>query len=211
MPLFQTNIGIVFFAHIPKCAGMSVERVFSQHPTHLKNPYLHGKGQLEFPCSPQHFHAEIVEKMFSMDAFVYCFTLVRNPYERILSEYRFRSDIAKRQKRNLEPFDTWLQKSLSIFESNPYTLDNHLRPQIEFLTPNIKIFKFENGLENIFSQIEADLPNLIISRPSHTNKSKTSQSEMSIKSRETIQEFYKEDFSILEYPTTGKVSVSIIH
>jgi len=173
MPLFQTHNGLVFFSHIPKCAGMSIENCFSHYPTHLKNPNLHGKNQLQFPCSPQHFHAEIIEKMFSIEAFAYSFTVVRNPFDRILSEYKFRSDIAQRQSREMLPIDSWLEHSLTEYRKDKYFLDNHLRPQVDFILPQMEIFKLEDGLDSILTGIQQKLPGISLPHPTHANTSNT--------------------------------------
>ena len=205
MPLFQTNAGLIFFSHIPKCAGMSVEKSFTKFPTHLKNPNLHGDNQHRFPCSPQHFHAEIISKMFYVDAFIYSFVVVRNPFDRLISEYRFRSDIAKRQSRDILPFNIWLEKSLSAYHDNQYTLDNHLRPQVEFMLPNMKVFHLEEGLQEVFKSLKTDLPELNIASPVHVNASATVTPNLTPKSVDLIAQMYQEDFLEFGYSQNPKI------
>lgn len=199
MPVFETEKGLIFFSHIPKCAGMSIEKGFSGYPTHLKNPYLHGKNQLGFPCSPQHFHAEIIQKMFNARHFQYTFSVVRNPFDRVSSEYRFRADIAKRQNREIANFDLWLQHSLQKYHADPYILDNHLRPQVQFLLPDMKVLKLEIGLVEIFKVIQEDIPGLSLDPPTHANVSNSSIPELSPKSIALITQMYSEDFEQLDY------------
>ncbi len=180
---------------------MSVEKAFSTYPTHLKNPNLHGKNQLGFPCSPQHFHAEIIQKMFSAESFRYAFTVVRNPFDRIISEYRFRADIAARQKTELPEFNEWLESSLIKYDLDNYLLDNHIRPQIEFLIPGIDIYKLEIGAAEILMQIQLKLPELKLKPPNIANASRSERPQLNDASIKSVQSFYAEDFERFGYET----------
>ena len=199
MPVFQTDKGLVFYSHIPKCGGMSIEKSLSCFPTHLKTPFLHGDNQLKFPCSPQHFHADIISKLFDLDSFYYSFTVTRHPFKRLLSEYKFRSDIAKRQNRTLDRFDNWINRILLSYSKNEFVLDNHIRPQTEFIHPGIKVLKLEDGMKSIVAHLEQVLDVQLSTESMHVNKSTELEISVSLESRGLIRKFYESDFNTFDY------------
>ncbi|XGA79222.1 sulfotransferase family 2 domain-containing protein [Halomonas sp. CH40] len=90
MPIFLKEGELFYFSYIPKCGGMSIENMLKKHANiALRSPYLHGVTQQKFPCSPQHFHLDIVDKIFPMSNFSYKFAVVRHPLHRFISEYKF--------------------------------------------------------------------------------------------------------------------------
>jgi len=199
MPIFQAKKGMVFYAHIPKCGGMSIENSLSALPTHLKNPYLHGDNQLRFPCSPQHFHADIITKMFDVNSFFYSFTVTRHPFSRLLSEYRFRTDIAERQNKIMMEINDWIENTLNQYPNNNYLLDNHIRPQNEFLVPGMDVMKLEEGMDAIISRISRKIGISQLGDSVHRNKSKSLETSIGLESKELIKRFYKSDFETLGY------------
>ena len=199
MPIFQTENGLVFYSHIPKCGGMSIEKNLSFLPTHLKNPYLHGNDQQGFPCSPQHFHSDIILKMFDVSAFYYSFTVTRHPFNRLISEYRFRSDIAARQKQKMPEINSWIENIFSRYASNKYVLDNHIRPQHEFLLPDMDVMKLEDGMQSIFSQMSKSIDINIPETSAHINKSTGLDISVGFESKELIRSFYASDFETFDY------------
>lgn len=99
------------------------------------------------------------------------FCILLNPFERVLSEYRYRATrrnpvhdlldhIAPGDRLTVEldwasefcgTFDEWLEKIFAEQVIDPYHSDNHIRPQAEFARPDLKMFLFEDGLEHVFS------------------------------------------------------------
>ena len=132
------------------------------------------------------------------------FTLVRNPYERIISEYNW-------QFRDTEPcnapdINTWVIESLKNASSDLSYSDNHFRPSIDFIDPSYpcKIFKLEDGIEFIVeyfireqgSTKKIDIPNEKNAKSFANSIKKTDLNPISLR---TINQFYKCDFEAFGY------------
>lgn len=200
MPLCLMNDRMLLFVHIPKCGGSTVET------------YLQLKGKLGFKLKgrkgwcktvPQHVHAEIYEPLFP-DGFVdETFTVFRHPVERILSEYRYH--VANMLE--APPFSDWLEESLAIYADDPYARDNHLRPQVEFLCDGIKIFRFEDGLDNVLRYIDQHSGSGPIAQPIWEKKSSAPKPVPSDADLEKIMAFYAEDLRVYDQLVKGQITV----
>ena len=116
------------------------------------------------PCSPQHFHKPLLQSVYSMDrwepqsSFDYVFMTVRNPIDRLRSEFRYRSPwdvVSKLQKRAGKDlsFDRWIKSARTAYRRNAFALDNHLRPQVEFEAFGCEIFRLEDGLAPVATRL----------------------------------------------------------
>lgn len=145
MPLYtcqKRNLKILFI-HIPKCGGGSIERIFR----------LNGFKQSLFSidpfylstcrCSPQHMHGELLNSLLCLDNIDYCFAIMRNPFDRLISEYRHRIC----HEWASCGFDEWYKKIKKSEITDPFIFDNHIRAQLMFLVNNTQVFRFEDGLE----------------------------------------------------------------
>lgn len=92
MPVFQRDGKKVLFLHVPKAGGTSIEEFFKKNDWEIS--FLDRGGDLSWnkfmKCSPQHMHAEILEKIFKINSFHAIFITVRHPFERIKSEFKWR-------------------------------------------------------------------------------------------------------------------------
>ena len=99
-------------------------------------------------------HASVYQRLIPRAFYNYGFTVVRNPYTRLVSEYHWRCEINRLDK----PFGDWLATELETAAKNPHHLDNHLRPQVDFLLDDIDVFRFEDGLwgpvRSAFSELQ---------------------------------------------------------
>lgn len=98
MPYFKTNNKNVLFIHIPKTGGTSVEHYLSEKyslPLNHKNLYgiIQNNEYININSSLQHLSfKEIIKnkKYFNLDLKnLKIFTIVRNPYDRIISQLFF--------------------------------------------------------------------------------------------------------------------------
>jgi hypothetical protein len=152
MPVFQKENISILFVHIPKAAGTTIENFFRQQEWNVSffdggedKPTINTVSW----CSPQHFHAEILTKVFNIRKFSFCFTIVRDPISRIKSEVRWRKQYFNQ---NLEP-EQWIYDALQAYPRNPFVHDNHIRPQSEFLFDGLEVYNLEDGLEPVMAQL----------------------------------------------------------
>ena len=155
MPFYtcpRRNLNILFI-HIPKCGGGSVEKFLKLNGflQHLKS--IDASFNSVLKCSPQHFHGEILMVLFKEQLLDYSFAIVRHPVARLVSEYKWRicHPLAALG------FNEWYRVVREEYKTDNYIYDNHLRPQVEFLIPSLKLFRFEDGLENALMHLSADL------------------------------------------------------
>ena len=47
--------------------------------------------------------------------------------------------------------------ALQALKHDPWFLDNHYRPQIEFLGAPVRVFRFEDGLDAVFDFVSAEM------------------------------------------------------
>lgn len=143
MPLYLRNDKTVFFAHIPKTGGGTIENYF--RALGVKEA-LRSNKRTEFSgISPQHFHASVYRIFVPRSFYDYGFAVVRHPTDRLLSEYKWRRKLTRQPE--FSSFEKWATRRLRDYPADPHVLDNHLRPQHEFIAEGIEWFKLENGLE----------------------------------------------------------------
>jgi hypothetical protein len=199
MPLIQLQNKLLLFVHIPKTGGASVEQFFRNHGRVIlfdgipNNPH--------FYCSPQHFHLAPLKSLFPLNVFHYRFTIVRNPFTRLVSEYRMRQGEAFLAGQAIPNFDEWCAEVFDKYLENSWVLDNHLRPQTAFINEQIKVLRFEEGINSILQSLQQrfQLPE-ILNYP-HKQKSVAIPVKISPKTVAAIVEFYSEDFAQLPYST----------
>ncbi|WP_404324925.1 sulfotransferase family 2 domain-containing protein [Cobetia sp. UIB-001] len=193
MPIIYKDDISIFFFHIPKCAGTSIEKAFVNNDflMDLHNP-KHAYKPLSrlFKCSPQHYHYNMVSSIVDLSSFDYCFTVIRDPIDRLISEYKMRA------KHHVNPpgFNVWLKRINSLYKKNPFILDNHIRPQSDFIGGEVKVFDLSQGLGNIFNDVEREL-GITLHGASHSHASHGSElSNFSINKTDLNEE----DFEIIE-------------
>ncbi len=200
MPIVDANGKRILFVHAPKTGGTTIEH------------YLQSIGQLSLreggrqpwglPCSPQHLHAEAINRFFPGLVFDWAFTVVRHPVDRILSEYKYQTRKGKWHYK-IWPFSAWLRYVLTRAKLNAYYRDNHFRPQHEFEGFSAEVFRFEDGLNRCVDSINQKLgivkPNNLI----WENRSRSIELVLSNSDIKIIQEFYRTDFKRYGYSKTA--------
>ncbi len=194
MPLARLADKLVFFAHIPKTGGSSVEDWLGQAGA----LGLRHKSALEgMGCTPQHLHAALFEPLFK-GAFVDArFAVLRDPVERLVSEYRYRrGQVERKGKRQMPEFDAWAARAFRLYGENPYFLDNHIRPQAEFVSKDMTLFRFENGLEAVTDWLE-ELSGVTGPTLAHKLASEGDTVEVPQEFRAKIEAFYAADYALI--------------
>jgi len=190
MPIFKKNDLTVFFSHIPKTGGSSIEEYFLQNGFNIT---LLSGGL--YPCSLQHRQYGDKELMMSLGEcdINYSFTIIRNPIDRLISGFNMRNPNMDMSKLN-----NYILDNLKLYRSDNYILDNHIRPQNEFIHSDMEIFKFGEWNKII------DKLNTLYSfnnKFPHENKSKCekiTRSDIPEDVIELIQTFYKKDFILMK-------------
>ena len=198
MPIFSKQNTNILYIHIPKCGGSSISSIF-QKRNWDESFSIRGKplSKLEYlKSSPQHYHGEIIKNIFDISKFDKAFTIVRNPYTRLKSEFYWQ--LSKKITTNISPED-WLNNILEKYNQNKYIYDNHIRPQNEFILEQVDIFKLEEGFKKIYEYI-FDQKFFFIKEPK-LKKMKYNQSieEQFLKIKSKIKDFYAKDYELLEY------------
>lgn len=213
MPVFIKNDKTALFIHIPKAGGSSLEKNMVDLGW---REILSIRGvpadRLKFiKASPQHFHAEFMEKLFNFEEFSSIVAITRDPFNRLKSEYYW----------HFRNFDTrpdpevWIKEIFSRAREEPNINDNHIRPQVDFLPRecSLELFKLEDdGVQKAQIALcggydenpEMPAPQPQDLKPDHEKASKyTPEVEAAFASqRSIIVDFYAADYDRLGYDPT---------
>jgi hypothetical protein len=198
----------VYFAHIPKTAGCSIDQIC--RPNGIK---VIGHDTRTKEYSTLDRRIEDSKKWFSFlldEPFV--FTIVRNPWDRVISSFFYLNqggcnnyDVQDKQK-YLENFNGDFKRFVRSLEHSREVLEQiHFRPQYQWICDSNGeiivdyIGKFENIQRDIFnltSKVGIQMPEL-----PHLNKSKHLHYETYYdnETREIIGEVYKKDIDFFNY------------
>jgi hypothetical protein len=203
MPIFRINNKLIFYAHVPKAGGSSVADYFKA--LGARSAFTFGAQWRQRPrdrwssTSPQHIDAKSLAELFPVDFFDACFTVVRHPEDRIISEYKFRAGRSKIHA--ALPLSDWLHIVTAASNANPFAFDGHVRPQTDFLPANCKVFKLEDGHDGLGEWIAevADIKPPVPPFSQHSNKSMAMETRLNQNDRELINTLYAKDFEELGY------------
>jgi len=192
----------LLFIHIPKTGGTNIENCIKQK--YKQTLYSGRTNLLKYPynnLSLQHqFYNTIYNNRDKLNINfnnIKIFTVVRNPYDRIISDLFFKK-IIKKDYTSEQVYDKIVNDYL-----NRYDLDNHNVSQYKFITdenlkliPNIKIFKCEN-----LNEINDDLNKFIgfDINIKKNNVNKDYSMYLNKDSIDLINKIYKKDFELFNY------------
>ena len=167
------------FVHIPKNAGTSIETLFENRSFQLQ-PYRH-----------DNIH-QIKRKFPELYKIYRKFTIIRNPYDKMVSWYFYLKRNLGENYEVLE-FNEWIKDPSKLWHADDpaYFLD----PQHTWVDNTVVIIKYENldkELNEFFGE-EINLP--VINKSSHDHYS----SYYNEKSLGIIYDRYKEDFEKYNY------------
>lgn len=158
MPITRLSNGkLVFYAHVPKCAGSAVE------------DYLHARfgrlGMIDRAFSmrspdgawtrspPQHMPEVVRRALLPDQLFDAIFATVRHPVRRLVSVFRFQKYVESRLPTYLK-FERWLEGLDRTLLLEPYALDGHLRPMTEIVPQDARVFRVEDGLDSLVAWLD---------------------------------------------------------
>jgi len=203
MPIFFKQK--ICFIHIPKTAGTSIFNLLREGEP--LNSYLfnvtNGERCKKYRKTPQHFtYIELQEQIQNLHEYK-CFTVVRNPYSRLVSEYLWGMKKMSHVYMRFKSFDDFIFNSFKMSREERIPLfDGHIEPQTDYIKHcnNINIFYYErlNELISWLEQLEVtnkQLPYLNMS-DKKINFNDITTNKDTIK---YIQDFYYDDFIKFNY------------
>ena len=196
----------VSFLHIPKNAGTYIEKVGKE------NGYEWGiynkttqKEKSNINCTHWHVppkYMKGVGKDYYKNSSTFC--VLRNPYERIISEFKY---INRGNKENVtkENLNKYIHKLPEIIKKNKFSQDCHLLPQYEYIYDDYgnricdHILDFDNlgrDINALNSYYKLGLTKIDHSKKNTTSFSKLNKNDLDEKSLQIIKQLYKKDFEL---------------
>jgi len=210
LPIYRIKNNLILFSHIPKTGGTSVHIELSKK----------GKRSLfsEHQCSifripPQHFDTDTLKYLFEIDIFDYSFAITREPISRLVSEFFYRNPLGepkniwhkaiyslkgkRKQGRILRNFSGWIAYYFEKYKINDKILDNHIKPQSEFVIKDeMCFFRIEDGLKNLEKDLYCYCGNIKFKR---YNQSSKIPFTIDRETKNKIIEFYYKDYELFKY------------
>jgi hypothetical protein len=188
---------------VPKAGGTSIETFFEANGF---NTHYIDRGESPDSlndvrrCSPQHMHAAILQALFDPALFDYVFMTVRHPVRRLLSKFVMETG----ETESIERFEDWILRVFSKVFNDPGYLDNHLRPQCDFVLPQARIFRLEDGFGDRFvARLEAEsgfeFPQRTVTREMHAGLGAPDFELVRPAIRDLIRSYFAKDFEMFGY------------
>jgi hypothetical protein len=142
MTVFIKKDLAILYVHVPKTGGTTITNTFRHNGFSVEmcdqSSITNGMNSFRL-SSPQHYHADLLRQTLRLNRFKYIFMTVRHPLCRIKSEYLWNvRDVTASPNK-------WAHHILDVYHRDPYILDNHIRPQIEFQIEGADVFRSEEG------------------------------------------------------------------
>jgi len=195
MPLYRHNDRAILLVHIPKTGGSSLEEMLVDAGALQALKFHKRLGYAA--CNPQHMHWEVLCRWVPKEFYNFSLAIVRNPYDRLASEYAWRAHISGK---TLPEFNTWVRKTFKAYQTNPYIMDNHIRPQTEFVGHKVQVFRLEDGLDAAAKTSFRRL-GLTYRKPATPHVRKSTHKLIKIEESvvDFIRDFYATDFEAYNY------------
>ena len=134
------------FVHIPRTAGRFLEENFKENGIEPEQILWKSVDGIEIA----HFHNELYLKHFDDLGSIPHFTIVRNPIDRFMSCSIFLTRMYGDDKQEMMEDPMMFSSMLDNFPLTQAV--NWFRPQIDFLTDDTNIWKFEDGFGSDFDE-----------------------------------------------------------
>lgn len=184
MLIFSHNGKKYIFIHIPKCAGKFYRKFISNNCT-VTRRFWNIKDGIDQAHITQD-HAKKIIKDFNQREIV---TVVRNPYDRIISAFFY-----KNPDKNINDLNKFIQCELPTLLSKGNKPDNvHYIQQNAFINKNAKIIRYENIVHDTKQIFDLELNNYEFKK--YDVRTYLTQLNILI-----INYIYKKDFKKFKYP-----------
>lgn len=193
------------FIHIPKNAGTTIENIANKKDIKWgrMKPSHRDYAPDDSGCSYWH----IPPKKFRKDNYYQkdkTFCVIRNPYDRIVSEYKYRHKNNKSMD-NPKIMNEWISKHLSSDFTSKGNLNCHFIPQYEFVYDDYgdktcdHVLNFNNlqkEFNDLMSQNNYDL-RLNKEKHNSTDSFNLTSNDLTLANKLKIFSIYKKDFELL--------------
>lgn len=157
MPIFRINDTLHYYAHVPKCAGSSVESYLVRRfgPLAFVNTRFLAdpEPQRWTKSSPQHLPLDAFHKLIPADWIASSFAVVRHPLKRLVSAFQFQVEVEKTVA-PLWTIDEWFDDWLTRKDAEPFRYDNHIRPMADLVPADAAFFRMEDGLAPVVAHLD---------------------------------------------------------
>jgi hypothetical protein len=201
MPLVNAHGTQIFFAHVPKTAGSSVEDYLIRRFGELSIRDQHKRNRVAgtgLITPSTHLSALDLLELLPRDL-AHCFAFVRDPVDRMLSEYRYQLGVSKTTRFG---FSTWLRLMLGCARREPRIYENHIRPQSDLVPDSAKVFRLEDGFEPFIAWLDqvtgTTAPEVEMG---HLLKREHAEVALSRQDLRLMAAFYAEDYARFGYAT----------
>lgn len=158
MPLIRAAGKLIYFVHVPKAAGTTVERYLEARfgpLAFLDRSFGALTGHaLWSQTSPQHMPEEMRQRVLPDNFIDASFATVRHPATRLRSVYLFQREIEGRISQDTD-FSSWLETIPALLEQNPHAFDGHIRPMSDIVPRTAQVFAIEEGLAPLTLWLDA--------------------------------------------------------
>ena len=151
MPLITANGKRLFFAHVPKTGGSSVEEYLIRRfggPLSLRDKTHWAQDRKRgLIALSTHFTARDLDDVLPHDV-DHLFAVVRDPLKRMQSQFRFQEGVSRTRSLN---FSSWLRVMFKACEIDPRVYQNHIRPQSDLVREGSEVFKLEDKFDDMIA------------------------------------------------------------
>lgn len=156
------------FLHIPKNAGTSIESIAKMHAMFWGANHIRSRNAVErqtMPdrekCSAWHVPPYLFKGRMYKDSEVFC--VVREPHDRIVSEYRWRARQGLLKGCSDQALNRWAQKQVRMLPHQRFHSDCHFVPQVDYVwNPKTRQQTCHHVIK--MSSLSGDFNNLMASR-----------------------------------------------
>ena len=184
----------LLYVHIPKTGGTSIEDSLQKHDINVgrfKSSMKNVELINNVKCAYWHIPPKNMKISFN-DYNV--FTVIRNPYQRFISEYKHKHRPVEYD--DINKFALALQK-----DSNPYKHNCHILPQVEYLYDKdgefvhniLRLEYIKDDFNELKNKYKLDENIELLHNNQHTDDKGTKMNQDTIN---FINEYYKEDFDL---------------
>jgi hypothetical protein len=198
MPIVNAAGKRIFFAHIPKTGGSSLEIYLVERfggPLALR--WREGRKQRGIISPSQHLTADDLLDVFGQDIDAF-FAVARNPLKRTISEFKFQSGHGNSIPSRFG-FSTWLRIMMRCAELDPRVYRNHIRPQHEMTPDGSETFRMEDGFAPVIAWLDEVTGTTSSLEVGHHLKSVNKPVKLYRSDVELIQKYYAGDYEAFGY------------